>query len=194
MRVRHAGFLVACAEDVFVHHFGQASIGRLALTGAYGALFHTNRERWEAKWGTMWVPYTKRTRPEYEALVQRVRQLVCETVPVGAAVLVMTKGDDELLRFDGRRGWHFPQRDDGAYTGYYPPDSEACIAELERLRARGAEFLVIPETSRWWLEHYKRFAEHLETNYRALGDDPAAGMIFPLSKRAQCHASVAAAQ
>ena len=30
MRVRAAGLRVACAEDVFVHHFGQASIGRLA--------------------------------------------------------------------------------------------------------------------------------------------------------------------
>ena len=32
MRVRAAGLRVACAEDVFVHHFGQASIGRPSAT------------------------------------------------------------------------------------------------------------------------------------------------------------------
>ena len=56
MRVRAAGFRVACAEDVFVHHFGQASIGRLAQSGQYGALFHANRQRWEEKWQTPWTP------------------------------------------------------------------------------------------------------------------------------------------
>jgi hypothetical protein len=192
MRVRRAGFVVACAEDAFVHHFGQASIGRLAASGAYSALFHANRQRWEEKWGTKWVPYAKRSKHGYDALVQSVRQVVCKCVPAGATVLVMTKGDDQLLELNGRRGWHFPQRDDGAYPGHYPADSDACIAELERLRERGAEFLVIPETSRWWLEHYTRFAEHLDKNYRALGNERSAAIIFPLTKQAEYHASVAA--
>jgi GT2 family glycosyltransferase len=189
MRVRRAGFLVACAEDAFVHHVGQGAIGQLARSGAYGALFHRNRERWEAKWNTKWLPYAKRARPGYDALVERVRQFVCESVPPGAAVLVVTKGDDALLELNGRRGWHFPQRGDGAYTGHYPPDSDGCIAELERLRARGAEFLVIPETSRWWLEHYAGFAEYLDANYQALADEPAAGIIFPLAQQGQPLAS-----
>ena len=189
MRVREAGFLVGCAEDVFVHHFGQASIGQLALTGAYGALFHANRQRWEAKWGVPWVPYAKRPTPEYQALVQRLRQFVCESVPVGATVLVMSKGDEQLLELDGRHGWHFPQDEDGAYAGHHPPDSDACITELQRLRARGAEFLVIPDTSRWWLEHYTRFAEYLETNYRRLGNQLAGGVIFPLSNPTTYHVS-----
>jgi GT2 family glycosyltransferase len=191
MRVRRAGFRVMCAEDVFVHHFGQASIGQLARTGQYGTLFHANRERWEAKWGTRWQPYAKRTTAEYQTLVRRVRQYVCDTVPLGATVLVVSKGDEELLKFNGRRGWHFPQASDGSYAGHYPADSEACIAELERLRASGAEFLVVPDTSRWWLRHYAQFAAHLAQRYGARDDEQAPGMIVALAERAAVRESVA---
>jgi GT2 family glycosyltransferase len=180
MRVRHAGLRVVCAEDVFVHHFGQASIGRLSAAGEYGRLFHANRQRWESKWGLSWTPYAKRGRPGYEALVHRVRQLVCESVPPGATVLVVSKGDEELVKLEGRRGWHFPQADGGAYAGHHPHDSDACIAELERMRRRGANYLVIPEPSRWWLRHYARFAEHLETCYGAVADDSAPAVIVAL--------------
>jgi GT2 family glycosyltransferase len=183
MRVRAAGFRVACAEDVFVHHFGQASIGRLAQTGQYGALFHANRQRWEEKWQVPWTPHARRTRPDYDTLVARVRQLVHDTTPAGATVLVLSKGDDQLLRFTGRRGWHFPQGEDGGYAGHYPADSEACILELERLRQRGADFLLIPETALWWLRHYTRFAEHLEQHYALRADGRAPGIVIALSKR-----------
>jgi GT2 family glycosyltransferase len=180
MRVRAAGYRVACAEDVFVHHFGQASIGRLGPTGQYGALFHANRQRWEEKWQTPWTPYVKRTRPDYDALVAAVRQLVHDVTPPGATVLVLSKGDDQLLRFADRRGWHFPQGEDGGYAGHYPADSDACIAELERLRQRGADFLLIPETARWWLQHYTRFAEHLMKHYTVRLDD-GPGLVVALS-------------
>ncbi len=76
MRVRQAGYRVVCAEDVFVHHFGQASIGRLGPTGQYGAVFHANRARWEEKWGVAWQPYERREKPAYRDLVGRIRQLV----------------------------------------------------------------------------------------------------------------------
>jgi hypothetical protein len=180
MRVRAAGYRVACAEDVFVHHFGQASIGRLGPTGQYGALFHATRQRWEEKWQTPWTPYVKRTRPDYDALVAAVRQLVHDVTPPGATVLVLSKGDDQLLRFADRRGWHFPQGEDGGYAGHYPADSDACIAELERLRQRGADFLLIPETARWWLQHYTRFAEHLMKHYTVRLDD-GPGLVVALS-------------
>ena len=183
IRVKAAGLRVACAEDVFVHHFGQASIGRLAATGEYGDLFHANRRRWEEKWERPWQPYGKRTGADYAALVTCVRQLVHDTIPPGATVLVLSKGDDELLRFTDRRGWHFPQGDDGGYAGHYPADSQACIAELERLRERGADFLLIPETALWWLQHYGRFAEHLERRYAMRADSAAPGIVVALSER-----------
>jgi GT2 family glycosyltransferase len=46
-RVRQAGYRVVCAEDVFVHHFGQASLGDLCLTGDYNRILEANRRRFE---------------------------------------------------------------------------------------------------------------------------------------------------
>ena len=41
-------------------------------------------------------------------------------------------------------------------------DSNEAIAELEEQRSTGAEFLVIPTTSLWWLDHYGEFRNYLE--------------------------------
>ena len=182
MRMRQTGYRVVCADDVFVHHFGQASIGRLGPTGEYGRVFHTNRARWEAKWGKAWQPYRRRDKPGYRALVERVRCVVRDAAPPGATVAVISKGDSDLVQLDGRRAWHFPQSTNGQYAGHYPADSEACIAELERVRAMGAEYLVIPATSQWWLQYYTRFGEHLHRSYRSLGDRGTA-TVFVLSGR-----------
>jgi GT2 family glycosyltransferase len=183
MRVRQAGYRVMCAEDVFVHHFGQASIGRLALNGEYGALYRANRARWEAKWGVTWQPYKRRENPAYRDLVERIRGLVQDAVPPGATVAVISKGDSDLLKLEGRRAWHFPQGENGTYAGHYPASSEACIAELERLRLNGAEFLVIPATARWWLTHYRQFGEHLRSRYGVLADEQSPATIVSLSER-----------
>jgi|SRR5437879_113341 len=68
MRVRRAGYEVACAEDVFVHHHHSASIGALTQ-GAYQRLFRRNRLYFESKWGP-WVP------PSFRSDVQdRLTQL-----------------------------------------------------------------------------------------------------------------------
>ncbi len=49
---------------------------------------------------------------------------------------------------------HFPQDADGRYLGHHPSDSDDALARLEALRERGAEYLVLPATSYWWLDHY----------------------------------------
>ena len=105
----------------------------------------------------------------YGNLVERVRGEVEERVPAGAKVLVVSRGDRDLVRLGERQAAHFPQAEDGGYAGYHPADSEAAIAELERLREDGAEYLVLPAPSIWWLEHYGGFADHLG-RYRSLGD------------------------
>ncbi|MDA1183710.1 MAG: hypothetical protein O2930_03580 [Acidobacteria bacterium] len=113
-------------------------------------------------------------------MVERIRRTVSDAVPTDATVLVVSKGDDDLLDLAGRRAWHFPQDQDGGYAGHYPADSAACIDELERLRAKGAEFVVVPSTTVWWLEYYQAFGEHLLTRYRPLARDEDSCAIFDL--------------
>ncbi len=63
MRVLQAGYEVACAEDVFIHHHHSASFGALPQS-VYDELFERNRRYFESKWDP-WVP--PKFRPEVQA-------------------------------------------------------------------------------------------------------------------------------
>jgi hypothetical protein len=102
---------------------------------------------------------------EYEGLIEQVRETANAMIPRNATVLVVSRGDEELLRIGPRRGLHFPQDEFGRYAGYHPQDSDAAIGVLESMRARGGEYLLLPSTAFWWLEYYKGFRDHLERNY-----------------------------
>jgi glycosyltransferase involved in cell wall biosynthesis len=70
-----------------------------------------------------------------------------------------------------------------AYAGYYPSGSCEAIAQLEGLRAQGAQYLLFPQTAFWWIEHYPEFARHLESRYHLIvrrKDTEDACMIFDL--------------
>lgn len=54
LRVQAAGYEVAWAPDVYVHHAYHASIGKLLPSGRYTALFKANQQRFEEKWGICW--------------------------------------------------------------------------------------------------------------------------------------------
>lgn len=180
-RAREAGYRVACAEDVFVHHFGQASFGALVPNGEYGDLFRRNRRLFEEKWGVAWESHEHRADRHYQRVVGRVRDAVRSVVPPGATVLVISKGDDELLDLQGMRAWHYPREDAGTYAGHCPADSDEAVAHLEALRGRGAEYLVVPATALWWLDHYGGFRAHLDGVYRAVWSDEAVGAIYSLT-------------
>ena len=55
-RVRMKGYRVVCAEDVFIHHFGEASFNKLKETGEYRKIFEENKKRFEKKWDRKWKP------------------------------------------------------------------------------------------------------------------------------------------
>jgi hypothetical protein len=117
---------------------------------------------------------------DYGALVERVKVAVRDAVPAGASVLVVSKGDDALLKLDGRRASHFPQSDKGTYAGHHPADDEAAVEQLEALRGTGAEYLVLPATSVWWLEHYNGFRRHLENTAAVRVCRPDTCIVFAL--------------
>jgi hypothetical protein len=114
---------------------------------------------------------------EYAALVEQARAVVCEHVPPGATVAVVSRGDERLLALEGRRGWHFPRAATGAYAGHHPADASAAVAHLQELRASGARYLAVPASARWWLDHYEGLARHLRERCETLADDPACALF-----------------
>jgi hypothetical protein len=117
---------------------------------------------------------------DYSALVSRIREVVCAEVPAEATVLVVSRGDDELLNLYGRRAWHFPRHDDGRYAGHHPSDSAAAIGHLEQLRASGATHLVFPATAYWWLDYYEGLRNHLMERHRTLFRQDDTCVVFEL--------------
>jgi glycosyltransferase involved in cell wall biosynthesis len=107
----------------------------------------------------------------YPKLLEEIRQVVEEMLPVNVSVIVISKGDEELLRLGSRRGLHFPQTIAGAYAGYHPADSRAAIRQLEKLRAKGGNYLLLPSTAFWWLDFYKEFKRHLDLQYQLIYRD-----------------------
>jgi GT2 family glycosyltransferase len=119
----------------------------------------------------------------YRRLVWRIRETVHTALPPGATVVVVSKGDEELLELgEGRRGWHFPQNEEGVYAGYYPAGDSEAIAHLEELRDRGAGFLLFPQTALWWLEKYEGFGRHLRSHYRVALHQEGACTVFALQE------------
>jgi len=82
---------------------------------------------------------------EDQRLMPRIRELVARTIPATAIVAVLSEGRRARVSLDGRTAWHFP----------FPAgtldarDAQAArfVAALQDIRARGAEFLVVPRPS-----------------------------------------------
>jgi len=53
LRIRKAGFKILCAEDVFIHHFGAATLRKLS-SAEYQRIFDENKKKFETKWGIDW--------------------------------------------------------------------------------------------------------------------------------------------
>jgi 4-amino-4-deoxy-L-arabinose transferase-like glycosyltransferase len=81
-----------------------------------------------------------------------------EATTANALIIAATDGDPTIFYYAHRRGWHF--LGDGVYDGN-PVDSAQIVANLEKLRSRGATHLVFYAGTQWWLDYYKEFADHL---------------------------------
>src|SRR5439155_13221033 len=75
-----------------------------------------------------------------ERLAAEVRRAVRDAVPSDSIVLVLSRGDEDLLRLGGQDGWHFPRDWTGGPLTYPTSSSLVAIANLEALRAKGAGF------------------------------------------------------
>jgi hypothetical protein len=100
-------------------------------------------------------------RERYEALIVRIAGIVPAVVPPGSVAAVVSKGDDRLLALGPVEARHFPRADDGQFIGYHPPDGGWAVEHLERARAAGVAYLVVPATALWWYDSYPEFAAYL---------------------------------
>ena len=105
-------------------------------------------------------------------------------MPPGAVVLIVSKGDEELVRIDGYRTWHFPRDEWGAYAGHHPSSSVEAMVHLRQLYAEGARFLVFPATAAWWLDHYRELADHLNSAHRATATVDGVCVVYELCRSA----------
>jgi 4-amino-4-deoxy-L-arabinose transferase-like glycosyltransferase len=81
--------------------------------------------------------------------------------PRHALAIVVDGGDPTCLYYSKRKGWHFLDN-----FGIVPGNSQQAIIELEKLRKRGARYLVFPRYTVWWLDYYKDFRTYLDSRYR----------------------------
>jgi glycosyltransferase involved in cell wall biosynthesis len=118
----------------------------------------------------------------YLELKAELQRVVREHVPRKEVLVVVSKGDEDLLKLHDGPAWHFPQGADRKYAGYYPEDSSEAIRHLDSLREQGGRFLLFPRTAFWWLEHYAGFSDYLQQQYR-LAHSGEACRIFELVRR-----------
>ncbi len=185
MRLRSGGYRLICAEDVFVHHFGGVSLGSLLTSGQCQELLKANRGRFQRKWGVEWQPHRRRPGSAYRRLIAAIREVVREVIPAGARVLVISKGDPDLLDIGGVDAQHFPQDAHGSYAGYHPAGSADAIGHLRALQRGGAGYLLIPGPALWWLEHYAGFGEYLADVGEAVFREADLCAIFRLPRPLQ---------
>jgi glycosyltransferase involved in cell wall biosynthesis len=113
----------------------------------------------------------RRFHDAYTTLRASIRRSVETLTPAGSRILVVSRGDPELVAFSDRAGSHFPQEKDGGYVGYHPPDGAWAIAHLRELQEEGAEYLLVPGTARWWLNHYAELRRYLESACELVRED-----------------------
>ena len=120
-------------------------------------------------------------RKQTDQISDRLRQFAASACPRGASILVISKGDDQLITLQGQTGLHFPQDEHGLYAGFHPLDSAWAIAHVEELKCKGAGYLLLPAAAFWWLTHYVEFREYLASSGTPLAYDPDVALVLRLT-------------
>jgi hypothetical protein len=94
-----------------------------------------------------------------------MRRDIEEIIPPGSTFLLVDKNRGQQMS-RGLRSLPFPECN-GEWGGY-PADDAAAIAELDRLRREGAEFIVFPTSMLYWLETYPGLRRELNETSRCI--------------------------
>ena len=101
-------------------------------------------------------------RPLYGSSAAQLRNAglaLNKIAPSDALIVAADMGDPTIFYYAQRKGWHLLE-EDGIYQGT-PSDSQDAIANLEKLRRRGATHVVFTRNTLWWLDYYPEFAQRL---------------------------------
>jgi GT2 family glycosyltransferase/glycosyltransferase involved in cell wall biosynthesis len=96
LRLKQHGYKILCAEDVFVHHWGSASFGRIDFD-AYWDLFRKNLHKFEAKWDRKWMPHQQRLEFVPEQLRQAIEAQLFFTQAIHDQKIELERLQDELV-------------------------------------------------------------------------------------------------
>lgn len=88
--------------------------------------------------------------------------LLNEITPENSLIAAADNGDPTLLYYGERKGWHCLEQG-GIYYGD-PEGSEPVIADLQRLREKGAKYVVFTSNTAWWLDLFPEFRQYLHAN------------------------------
>ncbi len=95
-------------------------------------------------------------------------------------VLVVGRGEPDLLDMYDLTVHPFPQNMKGGPLGYNPKSARAAVAHLEAVRSRGYDLLVFPPTALWWLEHHPALRAHLDERYARL-ETPGDVVVYDIA-------------
>ena len=119
----------------------------------------------------------------HRKLVGQVREFVETHVPSGARMLVTTYGDEAMLLLGDRQTESFPRSARGVTADYTDVRGNEAIAQLERLRDGGAEFLLVTSPALPWLATHPELERHLEARYPVVARERGIGTIYALALR-----------
>jgi 4-amino-4-deoxy-L-arabinose transferase-like glycosyltransferase len=106
--------------------------------------------------------YVKPLHEPWAIPLQEAGKYIDRIAPPKALAIFVADGDSSEIYYSKRKGWH--AFDDNNWGE--PLDSEQAIADLEKLRRRGAAYLVFTCYTDWWLDYYRDFQKYLDARYR----------------------------
>jgi len=109
------------------------------------------------------------------------RNVMRQSMPRDAIVLVATGGDGSLLELEGRIGLHFPQDSSGAHIRAETLADSELVKLLEDLRGSGAEFLMIPLTKGDSLHTRTEFVEYLRERFTQIATETGIVDVWSLA-------------
>lgn len=86
---------------------------------------------------------------------------IASVVPRDASLILVSDSCYLPVSVQGRRALPFLERG-GVFRGRPTDDGEA-VRELDRMCRDGSDFIAFDGSTRWWLKHYRGFADHLRS-------------------------------